>query len=56
MQKMKLEPGVVNMTKFQRKIALKLVRETKTLTWEEVCERIAIEFSIAILKMQHRLP
>jgi hypothetical protein len=44
------------MTKYQRKIALKLVKETEALTWEEVCERIAVEFAIAILKMKGVMP
>lgn len=43
------------MTKFQKSIAHKLIKETRLLTWEQLCERMAVEMAIVLLKMKELL-
>lgn len=43
------------MTKYQKRIALKLIKDTKRLTVDEMSARIAVELAILVLKIEGRL-
>ena len=43
------------MTKYQKRIVLKLIKDTKRLTVDEMSARIAVELAILVLKIEGRL-
>jgi len=42
------------MTKYQKSIAKKILKDTKRMTWEQICERMAIELCIVTMKMKEK--
>jgi hypothetical protein len=40
------------MTEFQKQILAQVCKECRGLTWEQICERMAIELAFAVHKMK----